>query len=169
MTRLLPRRAGDRTVPTWTPDTALRWAWTAWLLLLVIPAALLAYGIGAVAGSGRAPDPAAAQRWFLVMAAGLCGGMPAAFFWRSRLYRCYWHGHRVPPRAYLKGMLVVWLPLALIGSLAAIGCLATRTLLPNAAAAGVAFAFFLALWPTGHAMVRTTGETDDPAAYEEPR
>ena len=82
----------------------------------------------------------------------------------------YWSGECVPPRNYFKGMLVVWVALEIGGLLSLTGVMMTRSFAPCILPALVAFMAYLAMWPTGRAMVcRDRGATDDPERYEEPR
>jgi hypothetical protein len=119
-----------------TPDRALRRAWQVWLLLAVLPwLATVAAVWEIVFGPARAGDSARAAHWFVGVTAYLVVAVPAALFWRGRLFRCYTRGHAVPPRAYVRGMAAVWGALAVGGVAAAAGCLATRTLMPCAAPA----------------------------------
>ena len=59
--------------------------------------------------------------------------------------------------------------LALAGLIASLGCLVTRTLMPNIGPALVSLVVFTTLWPTGHAKLPRLGGTDDSEVYEEPR
>jgi hypothetical protein len=70
---------------------------------------------------------------------------------------------------YLLGMLSVWVALNISGLIALLGCLATRTLLPNLLPAILGFGLFCVLWPNGHAMSRPLASEQDGADYEEPR
>ena len=78
-------------------------------------------------------------------------------------------GKVVSPGAYLRGMLTVWLACEIGGIIALIGCLVTRTLLPNLLPALVAFILFTPFWPSGRAMTHPVGNDDDFEIYEEPR
>jgi len=64
-------------------------------------------------------------------AVGLVLAAPASFFIRSRIFRDYWKGQRVRPRAYLTGMFTVWGTLEIGGLLSLTGCLVSRSLLPT--------------------------------------
>ena len=89
---------------------------------------------------------------------------------RSHLFRPYWAGRTVSPRAYLKGTIILWLSLELGGILSMAGCSITHSLLPNLLPAMAAFILFALLWPAGTPMVcPNRGNLDDPERYVEPR
>jgi hypothetical protein len=95
--------------------------------------------------------------------------VPASIFWRSHVFRAYWHGDVVAPKAYLIGMISVWIAIEIGGLAALMGCLMSNSLLPCMLPAIVAFMFFVPMWPSGHAMVRTNiGNAEDPGRYKEP-
>jgi hypothetical protein len=114
-------------------------------------------------------DVDAANSWFIASMIYLIVVVPAAIFWRSRLFRSYWTGQCVSPKSYLIGMISVWVTLEIGGIFSLIGCLMTQSMLPNLLPALVAFMLFTPLWPSGRAMICCRGNTDDPEAYEEPR
>lgn len=154
-----------------TPEVALRYAWGGWLTMLACPFVLFLY----VAWSLMGDQPMRRNRplsdvWFLASVAYMVLIVPATFFIRSRLFRAYWKGDCVAPRAYLTGMYTVWGALELGGLLSLAGCLASRSLLPSLMPAIAAFMMFVVLWPSGRAMICAgRGASDDPEHYEEPR
>ena len=152
-----------------TPHAAYRRAWWIWLSLPVVPSLLTALSVWRLA---TAPERESAARiaW-ITTAALICLAVvvPAAFFWRGHLFRAYTAGGTVPPKTYLLGMTTVWLALATAGLLASLGSLITRASMPNLAVGGVALLVYWTLWPTGGAMIRRAGGSDDPEVYEEPR
>jgi hypothetical protein len=163
---------GAHAVAAWTPQAALRYAWFAYLALLVIPAILLLYTVWSNDHAGEGVgDRDLATRWFIACVAYVVVVVPASFFVRSRFFRAYWTaGQCVSPRNYFMGMMVTWVALEVAGLLSITGCLVTRTFAPCILPAVVAFMTFVALWPSGRAMVcRDRGESDDPEKYEEPR
>lgn len=165
---------GDDTVPRnlnpEAADRALQLAWLVWVGLVLLTLGVLAvtlvivFNSSAVSGSSER-----AARWGWATAAYLIVAVPAAFFWRGRRFRGYWHHRSVRPRTYILGMSGVWMALTIGALLGAAACLATRTLLPNAPLAGVAVVTLMVLWPKGTAMVRPVGNPGDVGRYEEPR
>ncbi len=151
------------------PETALRWAWETWLVMAVIPAVVFIAAIWRVMENGAAGRSGAALAWWIGSGVFFALAFPAALFARARLFRCYEKGHAIPPGLYLQGMVLVWASLAAAGLVGAIGCLVTRTLLPNVGIAALPLFVFFAMWPNGNAMVHPTGRTDDPGTYEEAR
>jgi hypothetical protein len=151
-------------------DAALHAAWWTWFALLSLPFIVFIGTIWRlVYFEDHASDPQLAQKWFVATMAYMAIGVPAAFFWRGRLFRGYWSGQLVSPRDYLVGMITVWAAIELGGLLALTGCLVTGTLLPNLLPALLAFMLFTPLWPNGHSMTRPLINEHDPADYEEPR
>lgn len=152
-----------------TPQFALQLAWIAWIVLLLTPLILLAGATPRILNQ-PAPRGAAAitaDAWFIGVLAYVALAAPAAFFVRGRIFRDYWFGHPVSPRAYLTGSLVVWATLEVGGILSLVGCLVTASppmLLPGL----VVLAVFTLSWPNGTAMT-ARGDTDDPERYSEPR
>ena len=151
------------------PQAAHRWAWRIWLSLPVVPCLLTILVILRVATTAAPGEEALARIWSLVTLACLAVAVPAAFFWRSRLFRAYAAGRTVPPRTYLLGMAAVWGAIATVELVASLGCLISGRLMPNLGVGLITLMFYCTLWPTGDAMVRPAGETDDPEVYEEPR
>jgi hypothetical protein len=107
--------------------------------------------------------------WFLASSGYLLVVVPASFFLRGRLFKSYWTGHPIAPTKYLYGMLAIWSALEFGGIIALLGCFVDRNLLPNLLPALIAFMFFVTLWPSGRAMVRSVGNAQDPEVYEQPR
>jgi hypothetical protein len=154
----------------WTPQTALRYSWYAFLTLLVIPMLLFLYVVWSGDRTADSPDRALAQRWFIGTVAYMVLVVPASFFLRSRYLQRYWSGECVAPADYFRGMMVSWVALEVGGLLSLAGCLVTGTFAPCILPAIVAFMMFVALWPSGRAMIcRDRGASDDPEEYEEPR
>jgi hypothetical protein len=152
-----------------TPQSALQQAWIYWITLLCIPFFVFLYVVWQLTRDSAPEHHAAGQTWFIVSMAYILVAAPASQFWRSHLFKPYWRGEVVPPRQYLMGMVGIWLVLEIGGLLGLAGCLATHAILPNLLPALVAFGFFLPLWPSGGAMDRPVGGTDDHATYKEPR
>jgi hypothetical protein len=153
-----------------TPGRALRVAWLCWLVLLSVPALVFLGVMWSLGGNEATPgNEAAADRWFLACMIYLAVAVPAAFFWRSRIFRHYWSGPAVSPKDYLKGMLIIWLTVELGGLASLIGCLVTHTLTPLLLPAIVAFMLFTPFWPSGRAMTNPVGNDEDFEVYEEPR
>ena len=149
---------------------ALQLAWLVWVALVLLVLAALALSVfvvfNAAATSGSSDR---AQRWAWGLGAYLIIAIPAVFFWRGRRFRGYYRHHSVRPRTYVVGMTGVWIALAIGAVLGAVACFTTRTLLPNAALAGVAAVTLMVLWPKGTAMTRPVGNPGDVGEYEEPR
>jgi hypothetical protein len=153
-----------------SPATALKRAWLSWLVMLVIPFLFFLIVIWYLIWPGRDTQASSIRQiWFLAASLYIILIVPAALFWRSHVFKAYWAGEPVPPRQYLTGMLTVWVALEVGGLFSLVGCLVSRSLLPCLLPALAAFMFFFILWPTGHAMTRPVGNTDDHAIYEEPK
>lgn len=151
-------------------DCALHVAWRIWFTLAVIPfIVFLAVIWQLMDAQSEAGNSDLAQTWFIGAMAYLAIGLPAAFFWRSRIFRGYWAGKTISPRDYLVGMATIWIAIEIGGLFALIGCLVSGTLLPNLLPALVAFMLFTPLWPNGHSMTRPLHNEQDPAEYQEPR
>jgi hypothetical protein len=164
-------RQTETSIPS--PALALRRAWVIWFALLGSPFVLFLVTVWHLTdeevSSATPPAPALARVWFLGSMAYLALVIPAAFFWRSRIFKAYWTGQVVGPRDYLKGMLTIWLALDIGGFVALAGCLISGRILPCLLPALVAFIIFVPLWPSGRAMTRPVGNQDDPELYEDPR
>jgi hypothetical protein len=154
-----------------SPQTALRYAWYVFLVLLACPFVLFLLVVWRVMDTPIADRNLwISDRWFLTAVAYMVLIVPASFFVRSRWFRPYWKGESVPPYDYLKGMFTVWGALELGGLFSLFGCLASGALLPSLLPALAAFVMFGLLWPNGRAMVaESRGASDDPERYEEPR
>ena len=152
-------------------DVALQIAWWTWFLLLTAPFVVFLAVVWQLMDSEAATtiNRNVEQGWFVGSMAYMGLGVPAAFFWRSRIFKGYWAGKVIPPRDYLIGMGTIWLALELGGLLALVGCLVSNTLLPNLLPALLAFMLFTPLWPNGHSMTRPLENERDPAHYEDPR
>lgn len=149
--------------------SAIRIAWAVWTILLVVPFLLflvvlweLVIRDGSALHSGR-------TGWFLAASLYLLLAVPASFFWRGHVFKAYWSGHTIPPGKYLFGMISMWAALVIGGIFSLSGCFVDHSLLPNLLPALVAFMFYVTLWPSGRAMVRTVGNLEDASMYEEPR
>jgi hypothetical protein len=154
-----------------TAELALRIAWISWLTMLAIPFVLFIAAVWIAMGDdgiGRTFGTES-RAWFYVAVAYLITAVPVSFFFRSHVFKAYWTGECVSPRNYLRGMLAMWLTIEVGGIIALLGCIATKSLLPNLMPALVAFMLFTPLWPSGRAMVRHCGSQEDPEMYEEPR
>ena len=167
------REHAPHAADNWTPQQGLRYAWYAYLTMLVIPLFLFLYTVWKAEGASAdgTADRDLAMRWFIGCVAYVVLIVPASFFLRSRFFRAYWNvGECVSPRNYFLGMVSTWVALEIAGLLSITGCLVTRTFAPCIIPAAVAFIAFVMLWPNGRAMVcRDRGESDDPEKYEEPR
>jgi hypothetical protein len=155
-----------------TTRQAMRIAWWLWFSLLLLPFIYFIAVMVALmneAGAGTPRNESASNMWFIGSVIFMCVVAPLSFFLRSHLFRPYWRGEVVPPKAYVMGMAAVWLALELSGIVSLTGCLVTKSLLPCILPGIAAFVLFLPLWPSGHAMVRrNVGNADDPGRYEEP-
>ena len=148
----------------------LRRAWVIWFALLVSPFILFLVTVWKLMDEeGSIASPALARGWFLGSMTYLAVVVPAAFFWRSRIFKAYWSGQVVAPRDYLKGMFTVWFALETGSIFGLIGCLVSGRVLPCLLPALVAFIIYIPLWPSGRAMTRPVGNEDDPELYEDPR
>lgn len=157
-------------LPNVAAASAMRMAWSCWLFLLVLPFLFFIYVLWTLMGQETGAPPArSGQGWFLMSMLYLIVAVPLSFFGRSWLFKAYWTGKPVEPKKYVMGMLTMWLTLEAGGLLALAGCLVDKKLLPNLLPALVAFMFFTTLWPSGRAMTRTTGASEDHGVYEEPR
>jgi hypothetical protein len=151
-------------------DHALNIAWWTWFALLSLPFIIFILTIWRlVYFEDHGHDEKLAQKWFIASMVYMMLAIPAAFFWRGRLFRGYWSGQLVQPRDYLVGMITVWASIEIGGLLALAGCLVTGTMLPNLLPALLAFMLFTPLWPNGHSMTRALINEHDPADYEDPR
>jgi hypothetical protein len=147
---------------------ALHRAWFWWILLLAIPFLFLQWVIWTFA-TGKVNHAASnSGEWFLAAMVYLLAFAPGAFFLRARLFKDYWKGHPVQPRRYVMATIIVGLALAIGGVFSLVGCIKTGSLMPNLLPALLALVLFALHWPTGRAMVKTTGREQDAQLYEEP-
>jgi hypothetical protein len=149
--------------------TALRLAWVTWVVLLLIPFFLFLGAVWATAFHESTRTIATTPDWFLGASGYLLVVVPAAFFWRNRLFKPYYSGHPIEPSRYLYGMLAMWVALEFGGIISLLGCFITDSLLPSLLPALVAFMFYVTQWPNGNAMVRSIGDAEDASVYKEPR
>lgn len=149
--------------------TALKLAWLTWVTLLVLPFFLFLCTVWNLMFREVMTVRAERPDWFLAACGYLLVVVPAALFYRGRLFKAYWTGHPIPPAKYLFGMLSIWAALEFGGIIALLGCLVDHSLLPNLLPALLAFMFFVTLWPSGKSMVRSIGNEEDASVYEEPR
>jgi hypothetical protein len=151
-------------------QSALRTAWLAYLVMLLLPFPLLAVVLYVHFVLHTASEHAnVANRWFLLTMAYLSVAVPAALVYRKHLCSAYYRGELVTPRNYLVAMITVWLSLEVGMILGVVGCGVTESLLPCLFPTALAFGFFMTLWPTGRMMISRVGNQSDAAIYEEPR
>lgn len=160
---------GTHPQTTMTPAAALQWAWGIWISLPILPWLLSIYVLWRASTAAEAENEPMARNAFLATLIYAAVIVPAALFWRARLFRDYSSGNTVLPRTYLLGMSALWLALATVGFLASLGCLLSGKLMPNLIIGVVALLAYWTFWPTGDAMVRRVGGVEDPEIYEEPR
>ncbi|MGA2583242.1 MAG: hypothetical protein ABSG31_08195 [Tepidisphaeraceae bacterium] len=151
-----------------TARTAIRIAWVAFVLFLILPFLLFLVVVAKLGFTESASIPQDRQWWFLATLGYLLVIVPISFFWRSHVFKAYWTGHTVSPGNYLFGTISVWLALVIGGIFSLTGCLMTNSMLPNLIPALIAFMFFVTLWPSGRAMIGHTGDAEDPSVYKEP-
>ncbi len=152
-----------------TTQQAMRIAWVIWLVLLLIPFFVFLGVVSYITFGTPAGPTRIGQAMFVISLCWIAVSVPLAFFWRDRIFKSYWTGEVVPPRAYLRGMAVVWVTIEIGGLLSLAGCLVAHSLIPNIVPAMVAFVLFTPFWPSGHAMVRAVGTSDDNEIFEHPR
>src|ERR1022692_3848003 len=102
--------------------SALRLAWLTWVTLLVLPFFLFLCVVWNLMGRESAAVPVERPDWFLAACGYLLLVVPAALFWRGRLFKTYWTGNPIPPAKYLYGMLTIWAALEFGGIIALLGC-----------------------------------------------
>ena len=154
---------------------ALRKAWLTYFVLAAVPPAAM---IGSIfflifTGSGKSVDTGSSWTnpgflWLLAGMVFLSVAIPLAFVIRRRMWAMYYEGEVVPPQNYLRGWLVVWLPLIVGGILGFVGLALSREV-ASIFTSMLSFIVFLSMAPNGHALVRPVGHEDDPAVYEEPK
>jgi hypothetical protein len=169
MTNATMPHDGNQPRSTLSVQTALKLAWLCWAILLAGPFLLLQVLIWYMAAGDPSRFHANTETWFVAAMAYLVIIVPGLFFWRGHLFKDYWIGRPVAPTKYIFATISVGLALALGGILSLIGCLVTDSFLPNLIPGLLALVLFVLHWPTGRAMVRTTGNNEDPEVYEEPR
>lgn len=155
---------------------AIRKAWLAYIVLALIPPSAMIAAIFFLIFTGndriiQSPtdlDGTAGMIWTIAGLTWVGLSLPLAFFIRRGLWAAYYEGGVVKPDNYLKGWLVIWLPLVFGGVLGFIGLAATREV-ASLFTSMLAFIVFLAMVPNGHALTRPVGDHDDPGVYEEPR
>lgn len=152
-----------------TPRGALKRAWVWYLVMLLVPFLLFVTVVVSLLNGADERHATMKDGWFLGSIAFLIVAAPVAFALRSRYFRPYWRGEVVSPRNYLTGMLIVWSVLEAGGIISLFGCLVGHALLPCLIPALASFMFFTPLWPNGRAMIKRTGNADDPEMYSEPR
>jgi hypothetical protein len=148
-------------------NEALRNAWLIYLVLGQVPALLAIVGIwvGLLAGSS---DEWLSNLFMLLGFAWLTVAIPAGLLYMRLKFNNYYKGRSVSPRNYLLGLLPLWVAMVLGGAIGMFGWIVSRTPLPAVMPSVIAFVVFLVFHPTGHAMTRPVGDSDDPAVYEEP-
>jgi hypothetical protein len=151
-----------------TVASAIRIAWITWLTLLFIPFFVFLYLAWKFSNGAAVLRHDDGETWFLISALFLLAVVPLSFFWRSHLFRSYYAGNPVSPNSYLLGMVGVWTALELGGLFSLTGCLIYQSLLPDLIPALVAFMFFVTFWPSGRAMTRKVGTSQDPEVYRSP-
>ncbi len=170
MATIVPIHGGNTRSDSLDRKSALQKAWVSWIAMLSTPFLFFLFVCWSLMADGGAPrDLHRGQTWFIMSMAYMAIAVPLAFFWRSHYFKAYWRGDVVPPRAYLVGMLTLWITMEIGGLLSLVGCLVSHSLLPNLLPALVAFVLFVPLWPSGRAMTNHGGNADDPERYEEPR
>ena len=148
----------------------MRAAWWAYVILLILPLALLAGVIKSRSNGGlHQGTTQTVDRWFVMMMAYLAVGIPAALFYRRHLCIAYALGKVVTPQKYFLGMLTVWLALEVGMIIPILRCDVTASYLPGLLPAVLAFMFYLTLWPTGTMMIRRVGAVADSAVYRQSR
>jgi hypothetical protein len=152
-----------------SPATALRLAWLAYLLLLIVPFFVALRFVWHLGNLPRGGVELHVNGWFLASMILVAAALTGASFWRQRMFKDYRQGRVVPPRKYLAGMIGIWGSLTIAGLFSLASCIVTQTLLPNVIPALLGMGAYLCFWPTGRAMVRPVGATEDPQKYEEPR
>jgi len=163
-------QTGRKETEGWTPESTLRQAWLWYGGLMAIPTLMLIYLVWWFLKSDGVVETDTRWTWLIGTVAFMGIAIPASIFARSRMFRGYWDGECVAPKAYLMGMVIVWATIVVTGIASMIGCMMTGSLLPNLFPALVAFVLYLTMWPSGRAMTcEEKGNMDDPQKYEEPR
>jgi len=147
---------------------ALHRAWICWAILLAVPFLFLQWVIWRLGTEETAGATAQSGKWFAAAMIYLVIVLPGSFFWRGHLFHDYWQGRPVPPHKYILAIISVGAALAVGGIFSMVGCLVTRSFMPNLIPALMALLLFAMHWPTGRAMVKPVGHVEDPQIYEEP-
>lgn len=155
---------------------ALRQAWGIYLVCGVIPPLvmiamiffLLLTGQNVLGPAVRQESTTWGWAWFIGGMIWIGATLPAAFYVRRGFWAAYYAGGTVRPSNYLKGNLVIWLPLVVGGIVGFVG-FALTLFAGSIFTSMMAFVIFLAMYPNGHAMTRAVGDHDDPGVYEEPK
>jgi hypothetical protein len=155
---------------------ALRQAWGIYLLCGLIPPLALIGTIFYLLLSGQSslgpatPDESTrwGWAWFVGGMVWISATLPLGFYLRRGYWARFYAGGTVRPRNYLKGNVVVWLPLVVAGIFGFVG-FALTLFAGSIFTSLMAFIIFLSMFPNGHAMTRAVGDHDDPGVYEEPK
>ncbi|HUB26835.1 MAG TPA: hypothetical protein VL992_15525 [Tepidisphaeraceae bacterium] len=159
----------ERAAPGLTVQSAIRLAWLAYAVLLVVPFFVALWFIWQLDDTRAGASLAHGNAWFLASMIVVAAAVAAASLWRDHIFHDYSKGHTVPPKKYLAGMIEIWSALAFAGVFSLVGCIATQSLLPNLIPAFMGLVVYVLLLPTGRVMVHPVGGSEDPEVYEEPR
>jgi hypothetical protein len=89
--------------------SAFRAAWMSYLILLMLPFAVLGIAIWSYADTPIRPRTSDGEtRWLLLTMGYVLVGVPAAFFYRRHLCAAHARGDVVAPPKYLAGMFSRW-------------------------------------------------------------
>ena len=176
MTTATPTAAYPPPAAAGTPEAAehrrrvnetLRNAWLAYLVIGQVPALLAIVGIwvGLLASTS---DEWLSNAFMLGGFAWLTVTIPLSLLFMRAKFAAYYDGHAVEPKDYLAGMGVLWLAMVVGGAIGMVGWIVSRTPLPAVMPSIIAFVVFVVFHPTGRAMTRPVGDSDDAAVYEEP-
>jgi hypothetical protein len=152
-----------------TVADALRHAWTAYIVMLILPFFLFMGVVVWLTMTSVTPNVWLGHAWFAVSMVWIGVAVPASFWVRARLFRAYWSGSVVEPHDYLRGMLTVWVTIEVGGILGLLGCVVSGSLTPCILPALLAFMLFTPFWPSGEAMVNPVGAEDDSEVFKHPR
>ncbi len=154
---------------------ALRKAWLAYIVLALIPPAAMIASIFWLIFTYDRPVNAdfgmyggAEMAWLLVGMTWIGIVTPLGFVLRRKIWHEFYEGGVAKADNYLKGWLIIWIPLTIGGVLGFVG-LAVTTGVSNVFTSMLAFVIFLSMAPNGHALTRPVGDHDDPGVYEEPK
>jgi len=167
---LVNDQTGRKEYESWNPESALKHAWFWYGGLMAVPTLTFIYMMWWFLYREPRTQMEIRWTWLIGTVAFMVIAIPLSIFARSRLFRAYWQGECVAPRAYLAGMIIVWSTIVVSGIASMIGCMMTGTFLPNLVPALVAFVVYLTMWPSGRVMIHERkGIAEDPEHYEEPR